>query len=277
MELYSQLGKGSVFTFLFPQVRCLNTILEETAPSPVDEDLGQFAPVKVLAVDDVSFNLDLIQGYFAGTQHLLFFAEDGLQALELANKHLPDLILMDLRMPNMDGREALGHLRKNEATRHIPIIILTASSQSHEEEELKELCEAFLRKPFSRSQLVAELKNILPPTDSSTDIGAEQEGTPAVVATQEAFKLGENLPELLEKLQQEEETNWQQLSQTMNMREIRKFAERLRDWATEHQSSLLADYAQNLVTQIEQFDLDNLPQTLENFPEVRQALLSSNR
>ena len=82
----------------------------------------------------------------------------------------------------------------------------------------------------------------------------------------------EKLPELLAKLQEEEETIWPQLCNTMKMRDLRQFAERLKQWATEFQCNLLLDYATTLESQIEAFDWDGLPKTIMSFPEVKSLI-----
>ncbi|NEP43140.1 MAG: hypothetical protein F6K35_29515 [Okeania sp. SIO2H7] len=77
---------------------------------------------------------------------------------------------------------------------------------------------------------------------------------------------------MLEKLRQEEERIWPQLCNTMKMRDLREFANRLKQWAVEFRCSLLLDYAMALENQIEGFDWDSLPGTIKAFPEVRRKL-----
>ena len=66
-------------------------------------DFTQFAPAKILVADDVQLNRDLLTGYFDGTGHEVITAVNGLEAVELAGQHRPDVILMDMRMPELDG------------------------------------------------------------------------------------------------------------------------------------------------------------------------------
>ncbi|MGQ4645925.1 GAF domain-containing protein [Lyngbya aestuarii] len=83
---------------------------------------------------------------------------------------------------------------------------------------------------------------------------------------------GERLLELLEKLRIEEETFWSQLQITMKRREIRAFAQRLNQWAYEHQCQILLEYVTRLDNQLKVFDWEHLPETLQHFPQVRKAL-----
>ena len=147
VRVASELGSGSTFTFIFTSVTTAHWTPSEIVPSILDEDLCQFEPSTLLIVDDVQSNLDLIQGYFARTQHRILLAHNGLEAIEMARTHQPDVIFLDLRMPEMGGKEATQQLQQEEATRDIPIVILTATTAKEDEDELKSFCQGFMRKP----------------------------------------------------------------------------------------------------------------------------------
>src|SRR5213596_3071499 len=78
-------------------------------------------------------------------------------------RHRPDVILMDMRMPDLDGYEATAQLKANTALKYIPVIAVTASSFREEEARARKVCEGFVRKPFNRAELIAELKRFLKP------------------------------------------------------------------------------------------------------------------
>ena len=268
IQVQSELGQGTTFTLMFP-----NLAIAQSNPQLVDRETSycnfdQFQAATILVVDDVRSNRDLIEGYFADSKHRLLMARDGREAIEMAHAHHPDVILLDLRMPNMDGGEAAQYLTTNPETWDIPIIIITASSNKQEEEKLGELCCAFLRKPVSRQQLVVELQKILLPEENYSTSTNWTEAAPAPM-TGPAIA---DLPELVEKLLQAEETIWPELCNTMKMRDLRQFAQQLQSWGTQYQCSPLLDYAATLLIQIDAFDWDRLPTTMEMFPEVRRSL-----
>lgn len=161
ITLKSALGEGSSFTITVPNVTKVFPEPSSTHPDASDRDLNQFQPARILVVDDVASNRELLASYFRGTKHLLNFATDGMEAIQMAQSGKPDVILMDLRMPHMDGLEASRRLKAMDETKHIPIITITASSQPEEELPLKHLCHGFIRKPVSLSALVAALKPVL--------------------------------------------------------------------------------------------------------------------
>lgn len=262
IALESELGIGSSFTCYFPAVTLVN--YSQAIAVGGDEDLEQFPPLTVLVADDVQSNLELIEGYFAGSKHQLLLAKDGGEAIALACLVRPDMILMDLRMPNMDGKEAIKHLKQEPKTKDIPIAIFSASAREAELQDIRSLYSGFLLKPITRSEVVAELKKIFPAIDS----------TPPVTTVPEAIKPPNQakLRELLVKLRSYEAEVWSGVVETMKMREVRKFAECLKNWGMEYECPSLVDYATAVETQVVEFDWDNLPESVAAFPEVLRSL-----
>lgn len=87
---------------------------------------------KILVVDDQSDNLQVLRGILSDI-YILSFAKDGEQALEAAERHLPDLILLDIMMPGMDGYEVCRRLKANPLLAHIPVIFVTAMGEIEDE------------------------------------------------------------------------------------------------------------------------------------------------
>ncbi|MBE9166834.1 response regulator [Pleurocapsales cyanobacterium LEGE 06147] len=92
----------------------------------------------------------------------VLIASSGKEAVDLAQTHQPDLILLDLMMPDWDGRTTLAKLKTNPATKAIPVILMTAKTQQSTQEELAELdVVAVFTKPFRPLQLPAQIKEVL--------------------------------------------------------------------------------------------------------------------
>ena len=128
-------------------------------------DFSQFAPATILVADDVALNRALVAGYFEGTAHKLITATNGLEALEQAEKHRPDVILMDMRMPEMDGLAATRAIRaaERESGRHVVVIALTANVLEGDREACIEAgMDDFLTKPLQLDALRAVLERWLP-------------------------------------------------------------------------------------------------------------------
>ena len=119
---------------------------------------------RILVVDD---EIDIAGWLKHSLSHYGYEVEeayDGIQALEAVEAHKPDLILLDLKMPRMDGRTTIRKLREKEETRHIPIIVLSAHSVRDEGDQAQMLglgVKDFLKKPIQIEQLVEEVKKHL--------------------------------------------------------------------------------------------------------------------
>jgi PleD family two-component response regulator len=113
----------------------------------------------ILIADDTPANLELL-GYLLGVEYQTFFASTGREAVELALAHTPDLILMDVLMPGMDGFEACRLLKADVRTAEIPVIFVTAVEQEAEETRGLELGAIdFISKPFSPRMVQVRIRN----------------------------------------------------------------------------------------------------------------------
>ena len=117
---------------------------------------------KVLIVDDEPDALELIDYNLKGAGYHVFTAGNGARAVELAQRHLPDLIILDLMLPEIDGVEVCKILRRNSETQDIPIIMLTAKADEIDRVIGLEVgADDYVTKPFSPRELTLRVKNIL--------------------------------------------------------------------------------------------------------------------
>jgi len=116
---------------------------------------------KVLVVEDVDFNRELIVQLLEDKYHVIE-AVNGQQGVELAERERPELILMDLSLPVMDGWEATRRLKANDDLRSIPVIALTAHAMVGDEEKaLAAGCDDYLVKPLDEDELMARIAKYL--------------------------------------------------------------------------------------------------------------------
>ncbi|MBW1914163.1 MAG: response regulator [Deltaproteobacteria bacterium] len=110
----------------------------------------------ILIVDDAPENINMLHGIL-GSDFRVKFALNGEKALEIAFKNPPDLILLDIMMPGMDGYEVCRRLKSADATKKIPIIFVTAKAESKDEKRGFQLgAVAYIKKPF-KDTIVREL------------------------------------------------------------------------------------------------------------------------
>ena len=118
---------------------------------------------KVLVVDDDPIMHRVLKHYLERNGYDMVSATNGFQALELAARELPCLIVLDVRMPEMSGLAALRQLKDTESTKGIPVIVVTvhADHVTHMESQVSGAA-AFLAKPFRPAELLEEIKKLLP-------------------------------------------------------------------------------------------------------------------
>ena len=116
----------------------------------------------VLIVDDNAQNLELMQAYLEELECETVPAYDGLQALEIVGKSKPDLVLLDIMMPQMSGFEVCRRLKKDPSTQDIPIIMVTALNEFGDiERGIDSGTDDFVSKPVNRLELLARVKTML--------------------------------------------------------------------------------------------------------------------
>jgi CheY-like chemotaxis protein len=159
LELESVPGRGSTFRFIFPQV---SEAPPETRRTAVKKgDLADFKPLTVLVVDDLESNRELLKEYFQCAGHVVLEAVDAEQGIVCAKANRPDLVLLDFRLPGMNGREAALVLKTDPGTANIPVIFISGSI--HLEAETPAAPGAILLpKPLVYADLVAALRRLLP-------------------------------------------------------------------------------------------------------------------
>jgi two-component system, cell cycle response regulator DivK len=129
----------------------------------------------VLVVEDYQDAREMYAAYLQFSGYRVAEATNGLEAIDRAQELMPDIILMDLALPKMDGWEATRRLKMNEKTRHIPIVALTGHALAgHAEGARQAGCDSFVTKPCLPDALVAEIKRML----SSRDHASAKRGRP---------------------------------------------------------------------------------------------------
>ena len=115
---------------------------------------------KILVVDDQPANLAVLRGVLEAADYKIFLAPSGKVALKSAARALPDLILLDLMMPEMDGFEVCRRLKANPETRHIPVIFITAEDQTQSVVEGFQVGAVdYIPKPFRDQEVLVRVRN----------------------------------------------------------------------------------------------------------------------
>jgi two-component system cell cycle response regulator DivK len=117
---------------------------------------------RILLVEDTEDNRQLVRDLVASAGYDLLEAEDGEAGMSMAARHRPDLILMDMQLPVLDGYEASRRIKADPELRGIPIIAVTSYALSGDEAKARAAgCDGYVAKPFSPRQLLAKIAELL--------------------------------------------------------------------------------------------------------------------
>ncbi len=166
----SELGVGSCFTIDLP---CGNLPIQSpeslaqglpNLETTLGERVVKASPLILLAEDNEA-NISTISNYLTAKGYRIILAQNGQEAIDLAKSNLPDLILMDIQMPEIDGLEAIKEIRRNEKLVNIPIIAMTALAMKGDRERCIEAgANDYLSKPLKLKQLTGIIQELLAET-----------------------------------------------------------------------------------------------------------------
>ena len=116
----------------------------------------------VLIVEDNELNMKLFHDLLDAHGYNILQTKDGMEALDIAREHHPDLILMDIQLPEVSGLEVTKWLKEDDSLKAIPVVAVTAFAMKGDEEKMREGgCEAYLAKPISVAYFIKTLKHFL--------------------------------------------------------------------------------------------------------------------
>ena len=118
---------------------------------------------KVLIVEDNDLNMKLFNDLLEAHGYFTLQTKDGVEALRMARQHRPDLILMDIQLPEVSGLEVTKWLKEDDDLRTIPVIAVTAFAMKGDEEKIRDGgCEAYIAKPISVASFMRTVERFLP-------------------------------------------------------------------------------------------------------------------
>ena len=124
--------------------------------------------MKILYVEDNDDNVYMLKNQLARAGFAVIVATDGAQGVAMATSEQPDLVLMDLTLPVIDGEEATRRIKANSATRHIPVIALTANAMTGDREKaIAAGCDDFDTKPVELQRLLGKIRALAPAGNTS--------------------------------------------------------------------------------------------------------------
>jgi two-component system sensor histidine kinase EvgS len=278
ISVESIVGKGSTFAVKMKEVSVASVDSGIEEEKLLNEDI-KFNNQKVLIVDDIESNRLLLNEILTLYGLRVIEAVNGKEAINMAKSKNPDVILMDLRMPVMDGYEAIKILKNDSRLKRIPVIVLTASAMKSTEEDIKKInCEGYIRKPVRRQELISEIKKYLrfetKFEDKATDVSSGQQ--PVLGNKEDKHKKVTNLSaELKDRLENEFYNEYLKVKREFIINDIEEFAAKMTEFAGESDLEAIYQWGKKLSRQANNFDLENLASTLDEFEGIVRKIKSS--
>ena len=243
----------------------ISTVVQEKENDQADTQNIVFKVAKILVADDIEDNRELIIKNFENTDIEIVTANDGFEAIVQFEIEKPDLILMDIKMPNIDGYEAASEIKKISK---VPIIALTASVMEDDYKRLKrENFDGYLRKPVLRSDLFLELSKFL----SFDDNVIVQEKDTKILLSEKA-KL--NIAVILNTIENEISPLHAQVLKSNNIADIKLMSSKIQSLATLYELEVLENYTSKLDEAIDAFDIFKIEELLKDFNDIVKKLAS---
>ena len=269
VRVESEVGAGSAFTLRLRDVEVATPEQPAASVRPAAANFAKLAPSRILIVDDVPLNRELLSAYLADAGHELDVAENGLEAIEKVRTWKPGVVLMDIRMPQLDGRQAAERIRALEEGRRICLVAVTASSMSNEERILRRVFDAYLRKPVSPQELYDCLLELVgtrrEPEGCSKAVQDAQtrEADGEAPLTAEQRERAEPAVQALERMVA---ARLAPVQAAMRMRELKLFADDIAEQGRRGELGRVTEFANRLQAAVDAFDMITIDSLLEQMP-----------
>jgi two-component system sensor histidine kinase EvgS len=259
----SEPGVGTSFLIRLSEVD-VASIRVPDADDHIDNDIDiRFCSSQVLIVDDVADNRHLLMSLFESAGLKATEAENGLQAVNIAKAQHFDLIIMDIKMPVMDGYEAS---KKIKSFSKAPIIVLSASALTESVKEETDLFDGYLRKPVLRSTLFEEVARFLPIEKTLTNNQTLDEIHFSDKEIEYLIPAVIELSELTDRCGILKESN--------DLTETSQFSWDVQEISSRYPILLLEEYALDLENQLESYSIIGIKRSLRNFDRLIKNLSS---
>jgi PAS domain S-box-containing protein len=270
IKVKTELQHGTRFDVILKEVKIAEPDHSQAVTDSVRKGVMRFAGQKILVADDTASNRELIAEAMKGAGLSVFCASDGNEAVELAKKQRPELIFMDLRMPQKDGVSAARELRCNEELAAVPIIAVTATNSFAELEELKGLFDGFIVKPVSLLKLFSEASRFLKPISNSFEPSKEVE----FKLPPEAFEQLSNPWKLCETVSKEFVSKFAPVDNAILIDELAELAEQVKLVSQQHSFGILALEAESLIGGLQNYDVIAIKKSREKINKIFTQLLT---
>ena len=248
-------NKGSTFSITLDS---LEVVDKQSEIKQIDlNNEVKFENSSILVVDDIKLNRNLVVESLQNKGLEFYEASNGEEALELIKLKKPSLILMDIKMPVLDGIEATKQIKANETTKHIPVIALTASIRAKEIKNLKELFDGYITKPVSNDTLISELKKYMSFNNKKQIVNKKSKLS---ISIEKSFE-----DELKKEFDKTIKILWNKASQGCSLEDIAEFSKELNCFAKHNKQESLVEFTNKIDEAVEAFDIEAIDSLIKEF------------
>lgn len=271
IRVSSTQGTGSTFYLDLTDVVVVKpdlTLPENPAEDGSPIEKVRFRKHTVLVVDDIEINRQLLKDLLERANLEVITAGNGKEAVGMTEKYMPDLVIMDIRMPVMDGHEATAELKTNPSTAAIPVIALSIEAIVREgSETLGESFDGYLTKPLRTDELFRELSRYLKPADPDED--SMNRDDPMTAIAMEGIRDPDGLISILTS---ETLEACNELKEQLIIGDVEQFGKALQKLGEDHAIESVAMMGAGLVNDAQCFHVDNITKTLNILPDFIHRL-----
>jgi len=261
ISLESKENKGSTFTIRVNNIEVKNEELN-TVKTPNNNNV-KLGKIKILHVEDLKTNRELIQFYFEDNNIELKEAETGNEAIEILKNYKPDLILMDIQLPGLNGYETAKIIKNTKELKLIPIIAITANATSEEIIKYKDIFDDYLTKPISKDILFNSLKKHL--DIDKTNKKTIQKSNKFDDKELKNIKIND---EIKEKIKTDIEPLYNKINKILSVDDLRLFADKNFEIAKKNNIEILLKYCDEVYISIENFNIQRINTLLKYYKTI---------
>ena len=263
INVKSEKNKGSIFTVILKDIP-VSSVEEEVVSKKLLASNIVFEKSQILVVDDIEENRKLVLASLKDFDIDIIMAQNGQEAVDRLKNVNVDLILMDLRMPVMNGYEAASIIKNDERLKKIPLIALTASVMGKDLEKVSKYgFDGYLRKPVILDDLIEELGKYLKYQFLNNDISFEKDST---VIDNNKLKF------VINELENSFKDEWLSIKDGGDFSLMEEFANKLINLSIKQDIYMLKDYSEELVKNINSFDIEKVDYLMNTYLELIENL-----
>ncbi len=269
LSVTSRPGEGSIFEIRLKKIAPATDVSIVESDHSMEVDILAYPRASILVADDIALNRMLIKEFVRSSELTVIEAKDGRSAVQLARQHRPDLILMDIRMPVMDGYNAMAKIRRHGDLQSIPIVAITASGMKEELERIiSSGFDGYLIRPFNRHQLIETVVRFLPREELKKSTPAPTMDPVDALSPQARNEL----PDIITRMEKDLMKQWESVRHIQRIPDIEDFGCRVKSLGEAHGMGAISEYGENLLYHVGGFDIDHIQSTLDRFPELIERI-----